>query len=56
MTYIIRDRGKGDEAEQDVYIPTPEEEAMLEESIAEIERGEYVDWDEVREEFLRRNR
>lgn len=53
MTYIIRDKGR-DEPE-DVYVPTPEEEAMLEESIAQLERGEYVDWDEVREEFLRRH-
>jgi hypothetical protein len=52
MPYIIHDRGK----DEDVYVPTPEEEAMLEESISQIERGEYVDWDEVREEFLRRNR
>ncbi|HVG22669.1 MAG TPA: hypothetical protein VND45_00825 [Thermoanaerobaculia bacterium] len=55
MPYIIRDRGTSDE-EQDVYVPTAEEEAMLEQSIAEIERGEYVDWDEVREDFLRRHR
>ena len=53
MTYIIRDRGKGDEAEE--YDLTEEQEAELEESIAEIERGEYVEWDNVREAFLRRH-
>jgi hypothetical protein len=52
MTFIIRDKGK----DEDVHVPTPEEEAMLEESIAQLERGEYVDWDEVREAFLRRHR
>ncbi|HEX8409219.1 MAG TPA: hypothetical protein VF883_10155 [Thermoanaerobaculia bacterium] len=55
MTHVIRDRGKEDEAEE-VYIPTAEEEADIEAGFAEIERGEYVDWDDVREEFLRRNR
>ena len=43
MTFVIRDRGK------DAYIPTPEEEAELEASFAEIERGEWIDGDE----FLR---
>lgn len=43
MTHVIRDRGR------DAYIPTPEEEAMLEESSAQIERGEWIDGDE----FLR---
>lgn len=42
--------------DEDVYVPTPEEEAMLEESIAQIERGEYVDWDDIREERLRRHK
>ena len=51
MTYIIRDKGK-DEPEYDL---TEEQEAELEEAIAEIERGDYVDWDDVREAFLRRH-
>lgn len=33
---------------------TPEMEAELEESIAEIERGEYIDGDEVIRELRRR--
>ncbi len=33
---------------------TEEEEAELEESMAQIERGEYVDWDDIREERRRR--
>lgn len=53
MTHVIRDRGKADEVEQ--YDLTEEQEAELEEAIAEIERGEYVDWDDVREGFLRRH-
>ena len=53
MTHVIRDRGRADEAEQ--YDLTEEQEAELEEAIAELERGEYVDWDDVREEFLRRH-
>lgn len=37
------------------YDLTEEQEAELEDRIAEIERGEYVDWDDVREAFLRRH-
>jgi len=48
MTFVIRDRDKAENAEE-AYIPTAEEEAMLEESIAQIERGEWIDGDE----FLR---
>lgn len=47
MTFEIRDRGRAEEAEE-VYIPTAEEEADIEAGFAEIERGEYVDWDDVR--------
>ncbi|HUR82090.1 MAG TPA: hypothetical protein VM733_15095 [Thermoanaerobaculia bacterium] len=54
MPYVIRDKGKDED--EDVYVPTPEEEAMLEESIAQFERGEFVEWDDVREDFLRRHR
>jgi hypothetical protein len=39
--------------DEEVHVPTPEEEAMLEESIAQLERGEWRDWDEVREERRR---
>ena len=52
MRSILPDRGKADEEEQ--YDLTEEQEAEIEESIAEIERGECVDWDDVREKFLRR--
>ena len=52
MTYIIRDRDKADDAEP--YDITEEQEAELEAAIAEIERGEFVDWDDIRETFLRR--
>ena len=45
MTYIIRDKGKDEEA----YEPTPEEAAELDAGFAEIARGEWVDGDE----FLR---
>jgi predicted transcriptional regulator len=50
--YIIRDKGRDDEPQYDL---TEEQEAELEEAIAELERGEYVDWDDVREAFLRRH-
>ena len=40
--------------DHEVYVPTPEETAMLEESIAQLDRGESFDWDEVREERRRR--
>lgn len=43
-----------EEKDEPDYELTPEQEAELEESIAEIERGEYVDWDDVREAFLNR--
>ena len=51
MTFIIRDKGR----DEDVHVPTPEAEAEIEAGIAELERGESVDWDEVREAFLRRH-
>jgi len=53
MTNVIRDREEADDTEQ--YDLTEEQEAELEDRIAEIERGEYVDWDDVREGFLRRH-
>ena len=34
---------------------TPEQLAELDEAIAEADRGEYVDWDDIREEWLRRH-
>ncbi|HEY0370427.1 MAG TPA: hypothetical protein VGD79_00390 [Thermoanaerobaculia bacterium] len=40
--------------EEPVYDLTEEEEAELEDRMREIERGEYVDWDDIREERLRR--
>ena len=40
--------------DEEIYIPTPEEKATLEESLAQIERGETFDWDEIREERRRR--
>ena len=52
MPYEIRD--KGDEKPEE-YDLTEEQEAELEAAIAELERGEYVDWDDVREAFLRRH-
>ena len=52
MSTTLPDREKAD----DEYDLTEEQEAELEDRIAEIERGEFVDWDEVREAFLRRNR
>ena len=53
MTNVIRDREEADDTEQ--YDLTEEQEAELEDRIAEIERGEYVDWDDVREGFLLRH-
>jgi predicted transcriptional regulator len=53
VTYIIHDRGKEEREPLDL---TEEEEAEIEAGFAEIERGEYVDWDDVREAFLSRNR
>jgi hypothetical protein len=50
MPYEIRDKGR----DEDVYVPTPEEETFLEESLAQFERGESFDWDEVRVSVLRR--
>ena len=49
MTFLIRDRGKADE-----YTPTAEEAAELEASIAEIERGDWVDGDEFLRDLRRR--
>jgi len=51
MTYIIRDRGKD---EPEPYDLTEEQEAELEERMAEIERGEWVDGDAVQQELRRR--
>ena len=50
MTYIIRDKGK-DEPEYDL---TEEQEAELEDRMAEIERGEWIDGDWVQQELRRR--
>ena len=50
MTYIIRDKGR-DEPEYDL---TEEQEAELEDRIAEIERGEWIDGDWVQQELRRR--
>ena len=52
MRSILPDRGKADEEEQ--YDLTEEQEAELEEAIAEIERGEWVDGDWVQQELRRR--
>ncbi|MGZ5474373.1 MAG: hypothetical protein ACXW31_17420 [Thermoanaerobaculia bacterium] len=41
------------EPEHEEYDLTEAEEAELEESMAQIERGEYVDWDDLREERCR---
>jgi hypothetical protein len=46
-------RTKEPEHVEDEYDLTEEEEAELEESMAQIERGEYVDWDDIREERRR---
>ena len=51
MTFIIRDKGR-DEPEYDL---TEEQEAELEEAMAEIERGEWVDGDWVQQELRRRS-
>jgi hypothetical protein len=37
------------EEDEEIYVPTPEEAAMLEESIAQLDRGESFDWDEIRD-------
>lgn len=42
--------------EEPQYDLTEEEEAELEDRIAEIRRGEYVDWDDIREERKNRNK
>lgn len=42
------------QAEEEIYVPTPEEEAMLEESSAQLDRGESFDWDEIQQERRRR--
>ena len=39
--------------DEEIYVPTPEEAAMLEESIAQLDRGESFDWDEICEERRR---
>ncbi|HEX8409221.1 MAG TPA: addiction module protein [Thermoanaerobaculia bacterium] len=52
MTHVTSEHEKADDAEQ--YDLTEEQAAELEDRMAEIQRGEYVDWDDVREEFLRR--
>lgn len=43
----------GNEQSDDVEL-TPEQKAVLEESLAEIDRGEYVDGDEFLAELRRR--
>ena len=50
MPHEVRDKGR----DEDVYVPTPEEAVFLEESLAQFERGESLDWDEAR--VLRRRR
>ncbi|HYC87612.1 MAG TPA: hypothetical protein VEO54_00245 [Thermoanaerobaculia bacterium] len=50
MPFIIRDKGR-DEPEYDL---TEEQEAELEDRIAEIERGEWIDGDWVQQELRRR--
>ncbi|HEX6083819.1 MAG TPA: hypothetical protein VF266_04795 [Thermoanaerobaculia bacterium] len=50
MTYIIRDKER-DEPEYDL---TEEQEAELEDRMAEIERGEWIDGDWVQQELRRR--
>jgi hypothetical protein len=52
MPYEIRDKGR----DEDVYVPTPEEAVFLEESLAQFERGESLDWDQARVDVLRRRR
>lgn len=42
------------EEEEDVYELTPEEAAEVEAGFAEIERGEWIDGDEVIRELRRR--
>jgi predicted transcriptional regulator len=49
VTIVPKDRGDDDE-----YIATPEEEAEIEAGFAEIERGEWIDGDEVQRELRRR--
>ena len=43
---------RGEDADE--YIPTPEEAAELEESMAQLDRGEWVDGDELLAELRRR--
>ena len=40
--------------DEEIYVPTPEEGAMLEESSAQLDRGEWFDWDEIQEQRGRR--
>ncbi len=47
-------RKKEPEHVHEEYDLTEAEEAELDESMAQIERGEYVDWDDLREERRRR--
>jgi predicted transcriptional regulator len=49
MTIVPKDR-----RDEDEYVPTPEEEAEIEAGFAEIERGEWIDGDEVQRELRRR--
>ena len=53
MPYEIRDKGRDEKPEE--YDLTEEQEAELEEAIAELERGEYVDGDWVQQELRRRS-
>ncbi|MGZ5431575.1 MAG: hypothetical protein ACXWH7_01510 [Thermoanaerobaculia bacterium] len=50
---IVRKNDPEPEHVDEGYDLTEEEEAELEESMAQIERGEYVDWDDLREERCR---
>ena len=49
MSKVVRKK-----EDEDVYVPTPEEEAELEESFAAVERGEWVDADEFLRELRKR--
>lgn len=49
---IVRDKDSEHVAAE--YDLTEEQEAQLEEAIAEIERGDWVDWDDKEEWRLRR--
>ena len=52
MPYEIRDKGRDEKPEE--YDLTEEQEAELEERMAEMDRGEWIDGDWVQEELRRR--